>query len=75
MVLEKILNFINELLLFRNYLPLDKDGALHINKLESISPKDALCPVVLEKKIFSNFVNVFLPFGNYLPLEKAGAFI
>ena len=25
----------------RNYLPLEKGGALHLNKLESPSPKDA----------------------------------
>ena len=29
--------------LFRNYLPLEKDMALHLNKLESPTPKDALC--------------------------------
>ena len=44
---------------FRNYLPLEKGRALQLNKLESPSPKDALCslveigPVVLEKKIFT----------------------
>jgi len=31
-----------------NYLPLEKDGALHLNKLESPSPKDALCQVWLK---------------------------
>ena len=43
--------------LFRNYLPLEKGGAFHLNKLESTSPIDALCqvwlkfgPAVLEKK-------------------------
>ena len=42
--------------LFRNYLPLEKGLALHLNKLESSSPRDALCclveigPVVPEKK-------------------------
>ena len=30
---------------FRKYLPLEKGGALHLNKLESPSPKDALCQV------------------------------
>ena len=51
---------VNVFSLFRHYLPLKKDRALHLNKLESPSPKDALCqlslveigPVVLEKKIF-----------------------
>ena len=28
---------------FCNYLPLEKGGALHLNKLESPLPKDALC--------------------------------
>ena len=43
---------------FHNYLPLEKDPALHLNKLESPSPKDRLCqvwlkfgPVVLEKDV------------------------
>ena len=30
---------------FRNYLPFEKGGALHLNKLESPSPKDAICQV------------------------------
>ena len=34
--------------LFRNYLPLEKGGALYLNKLESPSPKDALCQVWLK---------------------------
>ena len=49
---EKIFTFS----LFLNYLPLEKGVALHLNKLESPSPKDALHqnlveigPVVLEK--------------------------
>ena len=47
-------NFINGFSLFRNYLPLEKGGALHLNKLESPSPKNVLCQVqvVLKKKIF-----------------------
>ena len=31
-----------------NYLPLAKGGGLHLNKLESPSPKDALCQVWLK---------------------------
>ena len=64
--------------LFRNYLPLGKGGALHLNKLESPSPKDALCQVWLKlaqwfwRRRFLNFVNVFTLFLNYLPLEKGG---
>ena len=52
---------------------------LHLNKLESPSPKDALCQVWLKlnqwfwRRSFFNFVNVFSLFRNYLPLEKGGA--
>ena len=56
---RRFLNFVNVFSLFRNYLPLEKEGALHLNNLESPLPKDDLChvifeigPVVLEKKIF-----------------------
>ena len=41
----KILNFVNVFSQFRNYPPLEKDGVLHLNKLESPSPKDDLCQV------------------------------
>ena len=49
-VLEKkiFLNFVNVFSLFRNYLPLEKGGALHLNKLESPLPNDALCQVWLK---------------------------
>ena len=43
--------FVNEFLLFRNNLPLEKGGALLLNKLESPSPTDALFQVILEKKM------------------------
>ena len=43
-VLEKqTFNFVNVFLLFRNYQPLETSGALHLNKRECPSPKDALC--------------------------------
>ena len=42
---RRFLNFVNLFSLFRNYLPLDKGGALHLNDLESRLPKDALCQV------------------------------
>ena len=41
-------NFVNVFSLFRNYLPLDEGVALHMNKLESSSHKDALCQVWLK---------------------------
>ena len=55
-----------------NYFPLEKGGAFHLNKLESPSPKDALCLVWLKlaqwfwSRRFSNFINVFSFFLNYL---------
>ena len=45
---RRFLNFVNVFSLFRNYLPLGKGGALHLNKLESPSHKDALCQVWLK---------------------------
>ena len=45
---RRLLNFVNVFSLFRNYLPLEKGGALHLNKLESPSAKDALCQVWLK---------------------------
>ena len=45
---RRFFNFINVFSLFRNYLPLEKSGALHLNKLESPSPKDALYKVWLK---------------------------
>ena len=76
---EDFLNFVNLFSLFLNYLPLEKGGALHLNKLKSPSPKDALCQVWLNlaywfwrRRLF-NFVNVFSLFRNYLPLEKGRA--
>ena len=59
------LNFVNVFLLFRKHLPLEKGWTLHLNKLESPSPKDALCQVCLKlahlfwRRRFLNFFNVF----------------
>ena len=47
-VIEKIFKFVNVFSLFRNYLPLEKGWVLHLNKLESPSPKNALCLVWLK---------------------------
>ena len=44
---RRILNFVNVYLIFRNN-PLIKDGALHLNKLMSWSPKDAWCQAWLK---------------------------
>ena len=56
-----------DILLFQNYLPLEKDGALHLNKLASPLPKDVLIvlsmvengPLVLEKKIFFSSLSMY----------------
>ena len=75
---KKILKFRLCIFSIKNYLLLEKGRALHLNKLESPSPKDALSQVWLKltkwfwRKIF-NFDNVFSLFRNYLPLEKGGA--
>ena len=58
--------------------PLRKGMALHLNKLKSPSPKDALCQVWLKLaqwflrfwRRFLKFVNVFSLIPYYLPLEK-----
>ena len=75
---RRFLNFVNVFSLFHNYLPQEKGGVLHLNKLESPSRKDALCQVWLKmaqcfwRRRFLKFVDVFSRFCNYLPLEKGG---
>ena len=60
----------------KHYLVNENFLALHLKKLESLSPKDSLCQVWLKiaqwfcRRKFFNFVNVFSMFRNYLPLEK-----
>ena len=68
--------FVNVFSLFRNYVPMENGGALHLNKLESPSPEDTLCQVWLKlagwfwRRRFLNFVNVFSLFPyNPPPLE------
>ena len=61
--------------LFRRDLPLEKGNALHLNKLESPSPKNTLCQDWLKSAHwfwsgrFFKFVNEFSLFRIYLPLE------
>ena len=45
---RRFFNFVNVFSLFGNYLPLEKDGAFHSNKLISPLPKGALCKVWLK---------------------------
>ena len=62
--------------LFHHYLPLEKSRALHLKKIESYLPNDALYQVWLKlalcfwRRRFLNFVSNFHYFVNYLPLEK-----
>ena len=54
-------------------------GALHLNKLESPSPRDTLCQVWLKlaqwflRRRFLKVVNLFLLIPNYLPFGKGVA--
>ena len=76
---RRFLNFVSVLSLFHNYLPLEKDVALHLKKLEFPSPiklcakfawlklAQAFC-----KKIFK-FLRCALLFRNYLPYENGVA--
>ena len=45
---ENILKFVNDLPLFRYYLPLEKERGLHLNKIDFSLPKDALCQIWLK---------------------------
>ena len=62
---EDFLKFVNAYALFHNYLPLKKGGALHLNKLESPLPQNALCKVWLKlgqwfwRRRFLKIFNVF----------------
>ena len=73
-------NFVNVFYLFRNYLPLEKGEALHLNKVESPLPKDGLCEVwfILAQWFWRRRIFKFRQFlgglfCNYLPLDKGGA--
>ena len=81
---EDFLNFVNVFSLFRNYLPLEKDGALHLNELANLNPFTQGCfvpslveigPVVLEKKDFlisSMYFQYFIIFSQW---KRAWPFI
>ena len=65
---------------FRYYQNLEKGVALHLNKLECPSSKDALLQVWLKldgwfwrRRFLKNFVNVFSLFCNFIPVEKGEA--
>ena len=60
-----LIKFVNVFTVIPYYLPLERDVALHLNKLEFPSPKDALCQIQMFKlaqsfwRSFLNLVNVF----------------
>jgi hypothetical protein len=70
--------FLNDPILFLHfcdYLPLEEDLALYLNKLEFPSPKGNVCQVWLNLacwfwRRFLKNVSVFLLFCYYLPLES-----
>ena len=71
------LNFINVFSIFRNHLPLEIGGFLHLNNIIYPSPKDDLCHVWLKLtpwfwRRFCKIVIVCSLFRNFLPLEKWG---
>ena len=75
----RFLNLVNVFSLFYYYLSLKIGIALHLNKFESPSPRDALCQVWVKlakwfwRRRFLNFVNVLLLFRKYLHLEMGMA--
>ena len=80
-VLEKILKFCQCIFAILLLSPLEKERALHLNKLKSPSPKDALCQVWL-KLGHTFWRRIFLISSMYLryfviisPWKKAGPFI
>ena len=78
---RRFFNFVNVFSLLRTYPPLEKGRALHLKKLESPAPKDALCQVWLTlaqwfwRRGFLYFVNEFSLFRTYPPWKRAGSFI
>ena len=75
---RRIFRFVNVFLLFCSYLPLEKGGAIHLNKLKSPSPKNALWQVWLELaqwfwRRFLYLVNIISFLCFYLPLVKDGS--
>ena len=61
---RRVLYFVNVFLLFRTYLSLEKDGALHLNKLEF----NPLIPKILREEYFFP-LNLLLLYSYFLPFE------
>ena len=74
---EDFKNFANVYLVFRNYLPLENGGTLHLNKFEFRSLKNALSQVWLKlaqwfwRRFLIFKFRQFLLFRNYPPLKRA----
>ena len=75
-------NFVNVFSIFRNYLPLEKGRALHLNKFESPSSKDALGQVWLKLAQWfwrRRFFLILSMYSRYFviisPWKRAGPFI
>ena len=75
-------NFINVFLLCRYYFPLEKAGAVYLNKLTPLSPKDALCQVWLKlshwfcwRRFFFISLMRFCYIVIIFPWKTAGSFI
>ena len=79
---RRFLNFVNAFSLFLNYVPLEKCGALYLNRLESPFPRRCIVPslveigsVVLERKIFLISSMYFRYFAIISPWKRAEPFI
>ena len=76
---SKIFKFLQCILTISLLFPLGKGHGPLFEKLQSTSPRDALCQVWLKLAYlflgsrFSNFVDVFMLVCDYLPLEKGMA--
>jgi hypothetical protein len=74
--LEKIFKWPHPFWHFWDYLPLEEDLTLYLNKLEFLSPKDNVYQVWLNlvrwfwRRFFLKIFSVFLLFCYYLPLEN-----
>ena len=66
---RRLLNFVNVFSLFHNHLPLEREGALHLNNLIYPWPKDDFCQVWLELAQWfwrRRFLKSSMHFSNFL---------
>ena len=75
---RRFLNFVSVFLLFRNNLPLDKGGALHLNNLGYPPPMNVLCQVWLKlaqwfwNRIFKKNSSIYFRYFVIISLDKGG---